>query len=258
MQTTPKKEKSYIFTIVGVCVTNVDVRYGFISNDNNNESSKNITKLTDLNANKCAPISISFFGESKESHKCNISMIDFDSKSNTNSLRYHCFWCKNSFDTIGIGCPISFVPKKVSRKYTSVINQNNYVIEEDTIKDSLVDDDTAGVLNLVGEAFYQTDGVFCSFNCCSAYITDNKKNPLYKSSRMLLVNMYNDMFRKQIKTIPPAPDWRTLTQYGGHLNIQDFRESLDNVEYKNQGTMNDINIPKQVSLATLFEKKLKF
>ena len=42
------------------------------------------------------------------------------------------------------------------------------------------------------------------------------------------------------------------------LNIQDFRESLDNVEYKNQGTMNDINIPKQVSLATLFEKKLKF
>ena len=73
---------------------------------------------------------------------------------------------------------------------------------------------------------------------------------------MLLVNMYNDMFLKQIKTIPPAPDWRTLTQYGGHLSINEFRESLDNVEYKNQGIMNDI--PKQVSLATLFEKKLKF
>lgn len=258
MQMRTKKEKSHIFTITGVCATFVDVLYGFIPNTNSCESAKNTTKLIDLNANKGVPISISFFGESKESHKCNVSMIDFNSKSNTHSLRYHCFWCKNPFDTLGIGCPISFVPKKVSRKYTSVINQNKYVIEEDTIKDSLLDDDEAGALNLVGEAFYQTDGVFCSFNCCSAYITANKKNPLYTSSRMLLVNMYNDMFLKQVKTIPPAPDWRILTQYGGHLSINDFRESLENVEYKNQGSMNDINIPKQVSIATLFEKKLKF
>lgn len=184
-------------------------------------------------------------------------MIDFDSKSNTNSLRYNCFWCKNPFDTLGIGCPVSFVPKKFSRKYTSVINQNKYVIEEDTIKESLLDNDASG-LSLVGEAYYQTDGVFCSFNCCSAYIIDNKKTPLYTSSSMLLINMYNDMFFKQIKSIPPAPHWRTLTHYGGHLNINEFRESLDNVEYKNQGCMSNVNIPKQVSLATLFEKKLKF
>ena len=78
------------------------------------------------------------------------------------------------------------------------------------------------------------------------------------SSHMLLVNMYNDMFVKQIKTIPPAPHWRTLTHYGGHLNISEFRESLDNVEYKNQGCMSNVDIPKQVSIATLFEKKLKF
>ena len=257
MQMRTKKEKSYTFTLVGVCVKNVDVRYGFLPNDSTNDSVKNITKLTDLNTNKCAPISISFFGESKETHKCNVSMIDFHSKSNANSLRYHCFWCKNPFDTLGIGCPISFVPKKFSRKYTSVINQNKYVIEEHTTKNSPVDDDI-GSLNLVGEAYYQTDGVFCSFNCCSAYITDNKKNPLYTNSRMLLVNMYNDMFMKQIKAIPPAPHWKTLTHYGGHLSITEFRESLDNVEYKNQGCMSDIDIPKQVSLATLFEKKLKF
>ena len=251
-----KKEKSYIFTLAGVCLTNVDILYGFTPNDINGDSTKNITKLTDLdNANKCAPISISFFGESKELHKCNVSMIDFNSKSDTHALRYHCFWCKNPFDTLGIGCPISFVPQKFSRKYTSVINQNKYVIEEDTTKNSLSIIDG---LNLTGKAYYQTDGVFCSFNCCSAFIADNKKNPLYKSSRVLLVNMYNDMFLKQIKSISPAPHWKTLTQYGGHLRINDFRESLDNVEYKNQGCMNDVNIPKQVSLATLFEKKLKF
>lgn len=248
-----KKEKNYNFTITNICLNSVDLRYGFIANDS--VETKNITKLTDLNTNKCIPITISFFGEGKESHKCNVSMIDFTSKSNTNSLRYHCFWCKNPFDTLGIGCPISFVPKKFSRKYTSIINQNKYVIEEDTTKDSLPDDTT---LNLVGEAYYQTDGVFCSFNCCSAYIADNNKNPLYTNSRVLLINMYNDMFTKQIKTIPPAPHWKTLTHYGGHLSISEFRESLVNVEYKNQGCMRHVEVPNQVSLVTLFEKKLKF
>ena len=32
--------------------------------------------------------------------------------------------------------------------------------------------------------------------------------------------------------ISPAPNWRTLKEYGGHLDIQDFRNSFNKMDYE--------------------------
>ena len=244
-------KNKYSFTISGLNIRNVDIKYKLLSSPTTESCKKsqtivkNITKITDL-TNKSSLSNITFLGTSKQVHKCNISMIDFSSRSDVNMLKYHCFWCKNPFNNMPIGCPISHKPSKNVRTYTSVITQNEYTIQEPVINTDVSD-----------TAYYQTDGVFCSFNCCVAYINDNKHNPIYNNSIMLLLNMYNDMFDRKIRHIPAAPDWRMITQYGGHMNITEFRESFDKVEYQNQGVLRDIS-NKMSSSVTLYEPRLKF
>lgn len=255
-----KKECQYIFTIRGICTEDVDIKYGIVTRDDLNkeimeESKKNTTRLTDLNKDNRPPCTLSFLGDSKQLHKCNVSMIDHTTNTNVNMLQYNCFWCRNPFATIPIGCPVTYVPRKLSRKYVSVMNQNRYEINEDTLLTELECAVAENVTLLSDKPFYQTDGIFCSFNCCAAFIHDNKSKQLYFSSYMLLVKMYNDMFKKPITKIVVAPDWRLLKQYGGHLSISEFRNSFDNSEYKNHGVMRDVNMS---SLGILFEKKLKF
>ena len=46
--------------------------------------------------------------------------------------------------------------------------------------------------------YYETDGIFCSFNCCQSYINDNKHIRLYDNSHMLLLKMYNDLMELKI------------------------------------------------------------
>ena len=38
--------------------------------------------------------------------------------------------------------------------------------------------------------YYETDGIFCSFNCCQAFINENKHNPLYEHSTFLLNKIF--------------------------------------------------------------------
>jgi hypothetical protein len=161
-------------------------------------------------------------------------------------LKYHCFWCKNPFNNMPLGCPISHKPSKISKKYVSVITQNEYEICEPVMS-----------LPINDNSYYLTDGVFCSFNCCIAYMNDNKKDPLYNNSSMLLSKMYNEMFGHPSVDIPPAPHWRTISQYGGYMNITEFRESFDKVEYQNHGVLMDIS-NKMTSISLLYEPKLKF
>jgi hypothetical protein len=230
--------------IKGVNIRDIETKYE-LSNDSSNavqEIGTKITRISDLSSQQ----SITFLGPSKQIHRCNVSMIDFSSKSDIGMLRYHCFWCKNPFNDMAIGCPISHKPSKVSKRYVSVITQNEYAISEPVMSIPVNDN-----------SYYITDGVFCSFNCCVAYMNDNKKDPLYNNSNMLLLKMYNEMFERKAVEIPPAPHWRTITQYGGHMNITEFRESFDKVEYQNHGILMDIS-KKMASTSLLYEPKLKF
>jgi hypothetical protein len=183
-------------------------------------------------------------------------MIDFQSKMNVNLLRYHCFWCKNPFDTRPIGCPVNYVSNQVIKKYHSYISKDIYTIKENISSNRTININENENISLKIGKYYETDGVFCSFNCCKSYINDNKHTRLYDKSDMLLTKLYNEIMDTKNVIISQAPHWRTLEQYGGHLNIIQFRDSFNNIDYECHG--NTKTIPNFLPLGTLFEEKIKF
>ena len=255
---TSKKGK-YSFTLIGVNVCHINNTYGIkISSEEliEDKISSNTTKLTDLNTDKGTPEVISFLDESKKIHTCHISMIDFHSRMDVNLLRYHCFWCKNPFDTSPIGCPIKYITSQAEKKYYSHISRDTYTIKENITekrRDLIKKNEQLSVK--IGD-YYETDGVFCSFNCCQAWINDNKHNRLYDLSITLLTKMYNSMMGTKMVVIGPSPHWRVLEQYGGHLNIIKFREGFNKIDYECHG--NTKQAPRFLALGTLFEEKIKF
>ncbi len=214
------------------------------------------TKLKDLNPNKNIPEAISFLDESKRSHVCKVSMIDFQSKMDVNLLRYHCFWCKNPFSTKPIGIPIKYVPNQVVKKYHSHISKDTYTIKENIGVDGCRDISGSEQLSLKRGDYYETDGVVCSWNCNMAFINDNKHNPLYANSAVLVIKMHNDFMGTKCVVITPAPHWRMLEQYGGSLSIVKFRDGFGKIDYECHGLTRVM--PKFLAIATLFEEKLRF
>lgn len=204
-------------------------------------------KHTKLN-NKSNDNKFVFTDNQKNKHTCNVSMIDFKKYKNNMIGDYHCFWCRECFRTTPIGCPIKFYPGNIYIKYKSISSDNFYEVIEQRQRQSDEDSD---------KSYYQTDGIFCSFNCCKAFIDENNENPLYSESNTLLVKMYNDFTGKNAHFILPAPHWRTLKCYGGFIDINEFRKTFDKIEYKDYGTIRDF-FNNTITLATMYEKKIKF
>lgn len=153
-------------------------------------------------------IDVTFVDEFKNKHEAKISGI----LGNNNT--YHCFWDHHPIEgREPLQCPIRKVYKHREKTYTSGINNNTYLIT-----DSLNTDKTE----------YDTMDFFCSPECCLAFIQENKHNPLYQYSEVLL--------RELIPyTIQPAPHWRMLTCYGGKKSIQEFRECFNKKSYTFEG-----------------------
>lgn len=252
----PKAGKSkYVLLLTDINIEKLNNKYEITNNNNLQiDNPTKTTKLTELSVEKGTPDVVSFLDESKRSHVCNVSMIDFNAKMNINLLRYHCFWCKNPFETKPIGCPINYISDQAIKKYHSHISKDTYTIKENitSVKKNNLKDESIIFEN---SPYYETDGVFCSFNCCKSYIMDNKHNRLYDNSIMLLTKMYNEITKTKNAVISPAPHWRNLEQYGGNLNILHFRDSFNNIDYEYQGTSKNIVFK---PIATLYEEKIKF
>lgn len=208
----------YKLILKGINTEEVEKKYGiaFIGNiyDKGHKPPKNTTKLTDIT--KKEPDVTTFLDELKKPYKVNISMID--ALTNKELPRDKCcFWDRNPFNTNPIGCPIRFIPKYHVHSHVSEITNINVISKESSRV----------------EGYYETDGIFCSFNCIFAFIEDNKKNPLYKDSFFLTKKMHNDIFENELDTvIYPAPHWRLLKDYGGQLTIEKFRESFNRFIYE--------------------------
>jgi hypothetical protein len=140
------------------------------------------------------------------------------------------------------------------KKYYSEISKDIYTIKENIPKDKIIPEDDK--IKLIHNDYYETDGIFCSFNCAMAYICDNKHIRIYDDSVMLLIKMYNDLFKTNSISINPAPSWRLLNVYGGHLTINEFRESFNKVDYESHGITR--NFMRQESIGTIYEQKIKF
>lgn len=254
------KKGKYIFTLKNVNISKINHTYGLkiLSIDLNEDDnlSTHTTKLTELNAEKGTPEVISFLDESKCLRTCYVSMIDFQSRMDVNLLRYHCFWCRHPFDTRPIGCPIKYISSQAEKKYHSHISRDTYTIKENVTAKRRKDLNKSKELSIKIGEYYETDGVFCSFNCCSAWVNDNKHIRLYDNSTMLLMKMYNTMMGTKMVIISPAPHWRVLEMYGGHLNIIKFREGFNKIDYECHG--NTKTVPNFLPLGTLFEEKIKF
>jgi hypothetical protein len=266
--TTKKKftkcfSNKYIFTLKNINPKNIEKRFGITLTSNINmtieESPDNTTKISDLSTNKTTPEVISFIDEAKKHHKCTVSMIDFKSNKEISydKVEYQCFWCRHDIppNISAIGCPIKYVPSKAIKTYYSEISKDTYTIKEDvTHKRKIKIEDSDNTLIIGNKSYYITDGIFCSFNCCMAYISDNSANSLYNTSEMLLLKMYNNIYPDKVPSIEDAPHWRLLKQSGGHLTISQFRDSFSKVTYQPHGTVNI----QYKSIGNIYEEKLRF
>ena len=266
-----RKSSKYIFILKNINIEKIYEKYGIIL-DNNIVNSENIpnnsTKLTEINMEKPLEL-ISFIDESKKSYQCIMSMLDFNTHKNIQTLKYNCYWCRHPFNTYPIGCPINYISNKITKSYHSEINKYTYIIKENISKTKLLNKNNDintpfkftvlknnnSTFDIKQDEFFFTDGCFCSFNCCKAFIKDNKNNSLYQQSDILLTKIFNDIMNKDVKNkklynINPAPSWKLLKEYGGHMDITTFRNSFNKIMYESHGMFKPVGY--------LFEEKINF
>jgi hypothetical protein len=167
---------------------------------------------------------------------------------NNNTLR--CYWDHHTFEGTIIHCPISYRPRQVAKKgqnelkiKNNDVHINNFVIKENISKNKDISN-----LNVVEvtDAYYEVDGVFCSPECCLAYINEEKSKAggsKYTDSERLLHFMLGLTTR-----IFPANNFKLLIEYGGNLTIEQFRKKNKSIKYEYYGTT--------VPISHLFEKKI--
>lgn len=259
---TTSTRKTYQFSLPGIDINNIHKKYGILLDITTGlgctSVPKKCTKITELSSQKSDIVS--FVDESKKFHKCIVSSIDFD-EITENKILYNCFWCRHRIpsNSCPVGCPISYVPDKAIMKYHSEITKDKYIRKEDItpVREEKIKRKKDKRIRYQRNSYYVTDGIFCSFNCVMAYIDDNKIDPKYSMSKILVYKMCKEIFPDVEKhIIYKAPHWRLLKEYGGNLTVEEFRESFNRVEYNEHGFVT--NHPKQKQIGMLFEEKLKF
>lgn len=244
----------------------IDQKYNFIiykeKNKNEKKNTLSKTKITDITKDNLKSSYFSYIDEAKNDHICIITMKDVIlNKELPVKTDIHCFWCRHNFPYRPIGCPITFKNTRLYKKYYSEITKNNYCLQE-TISTKQLEDskdsknDNYYSLEIQPSNYYLTDGFFCSFNCCYAFIDYNKLNPLYSQSLNLLKKMYYDLFPDYDIRLMKAPHWRLLKEYGGELSIEEFRKNFYKVEYIENNDFTTI-FPHQKSMGLIFEKRIK-
>jgi hypothetical protein len=227
-----KTTKKYFFTIrLSLSIKETYSKYD-IAFEN-----KNVTGIDEILG------SLTYTDETRKLHHCLISKIDFNS-----GKRYCCFWDRHPFTTTPLACPIKYVPNVVSRTYFSEITKDKFTVKESVYADQKVD----GSISVTTEKndYYETDGIFCSFNCMYAFILENKKNPIYSESEYLFTRFLHDVLK--MTKINPAGHWRLLEEYGGTLTIEEFRLAFSKIEYENKGIYKPFR-----SIGYAFEERIK-
>lgn len=276
-KTSPKSKRRsrHVFYLKDLDLGSLEKRYGILLVE---EKPVHATNIKDINyaTDNC----LSFVDETKTEHACTVSMIDFSTGSDVQTFKYKCFWCKNqpNPDTRQLGCPIRYVPNRVIKSYFSEISKETRVITGSATReeksqimeriapkvgyiqssnpiDKLLSKSRYSYSMVAGE-HYITDGVFCSFDCMSAFINENQTVSLYSHSKSLMIKMYKDMTGLKNTVINPAPHWRQLKEYGGEKTIEDFRSSFNRVRTQCHGVVKSEPVFKPIGI--LFEEKLNF
>jgi hypothetical protein len=237
MTTKSNKKKAKNFTLNNIDIALIDKKYDLEICSNISSELTDIpmqsTHIDELTLPK-RPVFMSFLEDSK---KYNITMLD---SLTTHVIQTgHCFWCRHAFSTIPIGCPLKYVPSKILKNCRSEITKEQYTICQHISADNRQSQDVKtpekGAMRVQYKEYYETDGIFCSFNCCMAFIEHNYYDPRYKYSKYLLSKMYVDIFGSLEHAITPSPSWRLLKNYGGYMDIEEFRASFGNHIFIDKG-----------------------
>jgi len=256
--------KKPMFLLRNINIDLVDKKYNIhlIVKEENKILKTKITDITEKEENNY----FSFLDESKKNHQCVVTMKNFlNQEQLPHTTNLHCFWDRHSFNYRPLGCPIEYVPNKIYKSYHSEITKDQYILRENITTKQLKDfnqelDHNKNLIkaefNIDENDYYLIDGIFCSFNCCLAYIREHNTNPLYHNSEILLNKMYYDAFGSKSQPLIEAPSWRLLKNYGGHILIEDFRKNFFKVEYND---FDNVVYPLQNSkcIGFLFEKNIK-
>lgn len=264
--------KKKLFLLKGIFHQHVDLKYKFIQAHKNEadiviqeeDMSKtkrtNISEFTKLESTKAY---FTFLDEAKKDHQCVISMYDLVGKRMPATTEINCFWCRHAFLGTPVGCPIYYISHRILKKMMTMSNNNNK--DSCNLRENIskqVFQKIKGNLDhhpIVDQDFYVVDGIFCSFPCCLAFINENKpKNPIYRDSECLLRQMCQSISTCTTTNtfqLQPAPSWRLLTSFGGHLSIHNFRKGFDNTNYIDHNQLMH-KIPNQKLIGFLFEKQI--
>ena len=118
--------------------------------------------------------------------------------------------------------------------YINKINLHNITINQDTkcwwCKNSFNTPNVTLPEQYFDGTFYCI-GNFCSYNCSKAYNIDLNDNNIWK--RESLINLMYYMTFNRYKNIDPSPSWLILKDFGGFININDYRKNfeINNIEY---------------------------
>ena len=74
-------------------------------------------------------------------------------------------------------------------------------------------------------------------------------------SQYLLYNIYKSISNNNNK-IEPAPSWRLIDVFGGHLTISQFRDSFYKVEYIDSDTKLQ-DLPTLLPIGYVYEERIK-
>jgi hypothetical protein len=256
--TTKKKRRSkckYLFRLGPIDVLKISSAYGIGAISNISfQSSANPDCTTGLNelslTTSQEPDKISFFDAAKRHRHC-LVLSQFSNSS-------WCWWCKHSSDGPLYACPLSDNPATLKKTYKSTISKTVHVL-----KDAVASTSTTTTTTTVDDGnievetptlSYVTTGTFCSFNCVVSYILDNSHDADFDKSLELLSSILLD---GGVDTLPPpAPSWKLLKRFGGHLDIESFRKNFNKITYASLGASRSKILYNPVD--NVFEERLKF
>lgn len=203
------RKGQYIFELTGIKFKELIDECYFFKKENVTTDYDNSTNVTNLlpNNNK-----FTFRDLNKSRVRHLTSMVDvLSQKYLPICTDKPCWWCGYTFDSCPIGLPIRYYPNttKPNEIHTFLKTRN---------------------LPIYPNEYFETEGVFCSFPCCKAYILDKRFITKYKNSLTLLTLLYTKLYGKT-EVIPKAPSWQLLELWSGSLTIEQFRKSFEHTAY---------------------------
>nr|QBK85411.1 MAG: A1L transcription factor/late transcription factor VLTF-2 [Iridovirus LCIVAC01] len=263
MTSTRKRLKSnYPFLLKGINADEIEKEYNITLTSNLQEEEKDpppkTTQISDITIIGKETEYFSYLDEAKKTRKCIVTMLDYIKQQHL-PQGARCYWCQHPFITQALGCPIRYVADQVAKVYSSEVSRDKYTVRENISKkryEEINKRDSDSKTKLHRKDYYETDGIFCSFNCCMAFIKENKYKEIYKDSTILLNNLYYKIYGTSVKIVP-APSWKLLREYGGTMTIKSFRKTFNKLEYVDLGNIRRY-IPEMRPIGYIMEEKIQF